>query len=50
MGKQSRVRNVKRNYFNCFSNYNAVRPVASIHCGYAINGCIRDNIETNYVL
>ena len=31
-------------------NYYAVRPVASIHCGYAINDCIRDNIETNYVL
>ena len=28
----------------------SVRPVASIHCGYATNGCIRDNIETNYVL
>ena len=27
----------------------AVRPVASINCGYATNGCIRDNIETNYV-
>lgn len=27
----------------------AVRPLASIHCGYTINDCIRDNIETNYV-
>ena len=35
---------------NSNDNYYAVRPVASIHCGYAINGCIRDNIETNYVL
>ena len=32
------------------SDYAAVRPVASINCGYAINDCIRDNIETNYVL
>lgn len=29
---------------------NAVRPVDSINCGYAINNCIRDNIETNNVL
>ena len=42
------------NLFNSNDNsnddYAAVRPVASIHCGYAINDCIRDNIETNYVL
>ena len=42
------------NTFNSNGNenddYYAVRPVASIHCGYATNGCIRDNIETNYVL
>ena len=42
------------NLFNSNGNWNAnrmaVRPVASIHCGYAINDCIRDNIETNYVL
>lgn len=31
------------------SNNNRVRPVDSINCGYAINDCIRDNIETNYV-
>lgn len=30
-------------------NY-GVRPVDSINCGYAINDCIRDNIETNNVL
>ena len=40
--------------FNSNGNWNAnrlaVRPVASIHCGYTINDCIRDNIETNYVL
>ena len=35
---------------NCNANRMAVRPVASINCGYATNGCIRDNIETNYVL
>ena len=29
--------------FNAF----AVRPVASINCGYAITDCMRDNIETN---
>ena len=29
-------------------NFAAVRPVDSINCGYAINGCMRDNIETNY--
>ena len=42
------------NLFNSNDNsnddYAAVHPVASIHCGYAINDCIRDNIETNYVL
>lgn len=42
------------NLFNSNGNSNTnnygVRPVASIHCGYATNGCIRDNIETNYVL
>lgn len=31
-------------------NIGAVRPVDSINCGYTINGCMRDNIETNYVL
>ena len=40
--------------FNSDGNWNAnefaVRPVASINCGYTINDCIRDNIETNYVL
>ena len=35
---------------NSNENWLAVRPVASINCGYATNGCIRDNIETNYVL
>ena len=29
---------------------NGVRALASINCGYIINDCIRDNIETNYVL
>ena len=28
----------------------AVRHVASINCGYTIINCIRDNIETSYVL
>lgn len=40
------------NLFNSDGNWNAngyaVRPVDSINCGYAINDCIRDNIETNY--
>ena len=37
--------------FNSDGNENndgfAVRPVDSIHCGYAIINCMRDNIETN---
>lgn len=48
---------VGNNTFNSNGNENdntvgsaGVRPVASINCGYAINDCIRDNIETNYVL
>lgn len=32
------------------SNSVPVRPVASVHCGYANNVCIRDNTETVYVL
>ena len=32
---------------NTNNNNNYLRPVASIHCGYAITDCIRDNIETN---
>ena len=40
------------NMFNSDGNENdnfaGVRPVDSIHCGYAINDCLRDNIETNY--
>lgn len=39
------------NLFNSNGNWNAngyaVRPVDSIHCGYTITCCIRDNIETN---
>lgn len=35
---------------NTNSNSYRVRPVASINCGYAIIDCIRDNIETDYVL
>ena len=39
------------NLFNSNGNENnngfAVRPVDSINCGYTINDCIRDNIETN---
>lgn len=39
------------NMFNSDGNTNgnnyALRPVDSIHCGYAIINCIRDNIETN---
>lgn len=30
------------------NNNNRLRPVDSINCGYAINNCIRDNIETNF--
>ena len=48
------VNSGNNNCFNSNGNWNAnrmaVRPVASINCGYAINDCIRDNIETNYVL
>ena len=48
------VNSGNNNLFNSDGNWNAngmaVRPVASINCGYAINDCIRDNIETNYVL
>ena len=40
------------NLFNSNGNRNAnsfaVRPVASINCGYIINNYIRDNIETNH--
>lgn len=40
--------------FNSDGNENdncaAVRPVASVNCGYVINDYIRDNIETNSVL
>ena len=32
---------------NTNNNNNRLRPVDSIHCGYAIINCIRDNIETN---
>lgn len=37
---------------NFDENENAygVRSVASINCGYTIINCIRDNIETDYVL
>lgn len=42
------------NMFNSNGNENencaGVRPVASINCGYVSITCIRDNIETNYVL
>ena len=34
---------------NTNDNSNGLRP-ASINCGYAIKDCIRDNIETDYVL
>ena len=30
------------------NNYNRLRPVDSIHCGYTITNCVRDNIETNW--
>ena len=40
------------NLFNSNGNRNAnslaVRPVASINCGYIIKNYIRDNIETNH--
>ena len=43
--------NSDNDLFNSNGNWNAngfaVRPVDSIHCGYAIINCIRDNIETN---
>jgi len=42
------------NLFNSNGNENdnwaGVRPVDSINCGYASITCMRDNIETNYVL
>ena len=38
-------RNVNNNNNNGFG----VRVLASINCGYIINGYIRDNIETNHV-
>lgn len=42
---------IGNNLFNSNGNENnngfAVRPVASINCGYAITDCMRDNIETN---
>ncbi len=44
--------NSNNNLFNSNGNWNAnrmaVRPVASIHCGYIIINYIRDNIETNH--
>ena len=44
--------NSGNNLFNSHGNWNAnrmaVRPVASIHCGYIIINYIRDNIETNH--
>ena len=46
--------NTNTNGYNMFNsdgdtngNDYALRPVDSIHCGYAIINCIRDNIETN---
>ena len=46
--------NTNTNGYNMFNsngdtngNNYALRPVDSIHCGYAIINCIRDNIETN---
>ncbi len=46
---RNNLRNVNNNgNFNNNNNNNyGVRPVASIHCGYATIGCMRDNIETN---
>lgn len=42
---------IGNNLFNSTGDENdnglAVRPVASINCGYAITDCMRDNIETN---
>ena len=35
---------------NTNGNNYALRPVDSIHCGYAIINCIRDNIETRHIL
>lgn len=49
------IEGISNNTFNSNGNENdnsgnaAVRPIASIHCGYTINDCVRDNIETNYV-
>lgn len=44
--------NSNNNLFNSNGNWNAnryaVRPVASINCGYIIIDYIRDNIETNH--
>ena len=39
---------VNVNSDNGNANSFAVRPVASINCGYTIIDCIRDNIETNH--
>lgn len=44
--------NSGNNLFNSNGNWNAngyaVRPVASINCGYTTKCCVRDNIETNH--
>lgn len=46
--------NANDNFCNSNGNENGIalsaRPVASINCGYTIINCIRDNIETDYVL
>lgn len=49
-GNTNNLRNVNNdgNINNNNNNTNGARPVASINCGYAINDCIRDNIETNH--
>ena len=43
---------IGNNLFNSNGNENnnafAVRPVASINCGYTTKCCVRDNIETNH--
>lgn len=49
---EGNVNRGNNNLFNSNGNENnnglAVRPVASINCGYITNGYVRDNIETNH--
>lgn len=46
-GNVNRGNNMFNSNGNWYANGMAVRPVASINCGYIIINYIRDNIETN---